>query len=171
MHRTGESTSKGGATSLKKRTRAFDIKINILIHIKADSSPCPQTPSPASLKFWILELFLCLIHVCCISSGWLFGGEDSGCCFVVCETFRLVHEPKHSVIAFSSTHEQLRAAGESDSVSIEKHHVFKRKCSREGAKGQLGFLRSQWHPSLQAPTLSGCRPILGHPVAWERGLR
>lgn len=82
-----------------------------------------------------------------------------------------VHEPKHSVIAFSSTHEQLRAAGESDSVSIEKHHVFKRKCSREGAKGQLGFLRSQWLPSLQTPTLSGCRPILGHPVAWERGLR
>lgn len=46
----GGSTSKGGTALLKKSTRTFDIKVNIPIHFKAASSPCPYTPSPAPLS-------------------------------------------------------------------------------------------------------------------------
>lgn len=85
------------------------------------------------------------------------------------------HEPKYSVIAFCSTYEELRVAGESDSISNEKHNVFKRKCNREVPEGQLGCLRAKWHPSLWTPCPQWLQAHpwqqAGYPAAWERRLR
>lgn len=61
------------------------------------------------------------------------------------------HEPKYSVTAFWLTCKELRVAGESDSISIEKHHGFKRKCNREVPEGRLGCLCARRCPSLRTP--------------------